>query len=223
MRLSWGNKIKQKKTRKNKKIIVIQVTKEEVFRMNKLKLFWGMVITLAFMLVLAGCSGDSTNSSSTAGRSNVSRDTVYEFYDKVKLNQTKEQVDAELGVTPTESSQLKNSFTYVNEDTSFGVSVLFDENGLATSKTLFYSMTEDLAFLTTKTVTKEQAESIPNGATYDEVKNILGGEGTETSATQIPFEDNKVSYIRVWVNQDGTMLQAVFLTDGTTNNVMYFN
>ena len=126
--------------------------------MNKLKLFWGMVITLAFMLVLAGCSGDSTNSSSTAGRSNVSRDTVYEFYDKVKLNQT-----------------------------------------------------------------KEQAESIPNGATYDEVKNILGGEGTETSATQIPFEDNKVSYIRVWVNQDGTMLQAVFLTDGTTNNVMYFN
>ena len=191
--------------------------------MNKLKLFWGMVITLAFMLVLAGCSGDSTNSSSTAGRSNVSRDTVYEFYDKVKLNQTKEQVDAELGVTPTESSQLKNSFTYVNEDTSFGVSVLFDENGLATSKTLFYSMTEDLAFLTTKTVTKEQAESIPNGATYDEVKNILGGEGTETSATQIPFEDNKVSYIRVWVNQDGTMLQAVFLTDGTTNNVMYFN
>jgi hypothetical protein len=191
--------------------------------MNKLKLFLGMVITLAFMLVLAGCSGDSTNSSSTAGRSDVSRDTVYEFYDKVQLNQTKEQVDAELGVTPTESSQLKNSFTYVNEDTSFGVSVLFEENGVATSKTLFYSMTEDLAFLTTKAVTKEQAESIPNGATYEEVKNILGGEGTETSATQIPFEDNKVSYIRVWVNQDGTMLQAVFLTDGTTNNVMYFD
>ncbi|PKM71415.1 MAG: hypothetical protein CVU92_08575 [Firmicutes bacterium HGW-Firmicutes-17] len=173
-------------------------------------------------VVLAGCGG-STSSGSTAGQSTVSKDTVYEFYDKVQFDQTKEQVDAELGITPTESSQMKNSFTYVNEDTSFGVSVLFGENGLATSKTLFYSMTEDLAFLTPKAVTKEQAESIPEGATYDEVKNILGGDGTETSATQIPFEDNKVSYIRVWVNQDGTMLQAVFLTDGTTNNIMFFD
>ncbi|WP_373481691.1 hypothetical protein [Acetobacterium sp.] len=190
--------------------------------MNRFKLYLVMGITIAFILVLAGCSGDSTTSS-TAGQSNISRATVYDFYDKVQLDQTKEQVDAELGVTPTESSQMENSFTYVNDDTSFGVSVLFDENGIATSKTLFYSMTEDLAFLTTKAVTKEQAESIPDGATYDEVKNILGGEGTETSATQIPFEDNKVSYIRVWINQDGTMLQVVFLTDGTTGKVMFFD
>jgi hypothetical protein len=190
--------------------------------MNKLKVSLIIGIGVLLAVVLAGCGG-STSSGSTAGQSNVSRDTVYEFYDKVQLDQTKEQVDAELGVIPTESTQLKNSFTYVNDDTSFGVSVLFDENGMATSKTLFYSMTEELAFLTTKAVTEEQAESIPDGATYDEVKNILGGEGTETSATQIPFEDNKVSYIRVWVNQDGTMLQAVFLTDGTTNNVMFFD
>lgn len=191
--------------------------------MNKFKLYFMMGIGIMLAIVLAGCSGGSTNSSSSAGQSNVSRATVYEFYDKVQLDQTKEQVDGELGVMPTESAQMKNSFTYVNDDTSFGVSVLFDENGIATSKTLFYPMTEDLAFLTPKAVTKEQAESIPEGATYDEVKNILGGDGTETSATQIPFEDNKVSYIRVWVNQDGTMLQAVFLTDGTTNNIMFFD
>ena len=181
-----------------------------------------MIITMILMTVLVGC-GSNTNNGSTAGQSNVSRDTVYEFYDKVQFDQTKEQVDAELGVTATESSQMENSFTYVNEDTSFGVSVLYDENRLVTSKTLFYSTTEELAFLTTKAVTKEQAESIPEGATYDEVKNILGGEGTETSVTQIPFEDNKLSYIRVWINQDGTMLQIVFLTDGTIGNVKFFN
>ncbi len=191
--------------------------------MNKSKPYLMMGIGMLLAIVLTGCSGGSTNSSSSAGQSNVSSATVYEFYDKVQFDQTKEQVDAELGITPTESSQMENIFTYVNEDTSFGVSVLYDENRLVTSKTLFYSMTEDLAFLTPKAVTKEQAESIPEGATYDEVKNILGGDGTETSATQIPFEDNKVSYIRVWVNQDGTMLQAVFLTDGTTNNIMFFD
>lgn len=191
--------------------------------MNKFKLCLVMVITMILMTVLVGC-GSNKNSGSTAGQSNVSKDTVYEFYDKVQFDQTKEQVDAELGVTATESSQMENSFTYVNEDTSFGVSVLYDENRLVTSKTLFYSTTEELAFLTTKAVTKEQAESIPEGATYDEVKNILGGEGTETSATQvIPFENDKVSYIRVWINQDGTMLQAVFLPDGTTNNIMFFD
>ena len=191
--------------------------------MNKLKLYLVMGMGIKLLLVLVGCGGN-TKSGSTVSQPNVSRDAVYEFYDKVQFDQTKEQVDAILGVIPTESTQLKNSFTYVNEDTSFGVSVLFDEeNGLATSKTLFYSMTEDLAFLTKKAVTEELAESIPNGSTYDEVKNILGGEGTETSATQIPFEDNKVSYIRIWVNQDGTMLQTVFLTDGTTNNVMFFD
>lgn len=190
--------------------------------MTRLKLLLVLGVVMILVSVLVGCGGN-TNSGSTTGQSNVSRDTVYEFYDKVQLDQNKEQVDAELGVLPTESAQMKNSFAYVNDNTGFGVSVLFDENGLATSKTLFYPMTEDLAFLTTKPVTEAQAESIPDGATYDEVKKILGGDGTETSATQIPFEDNKVSYIRVWVNQDGTMLQAVFLTDGTTSNVMFFD
>ncbi|MDK2942366.1 MAG: hypothetical protein PWP56_1879 [Acetobacterium sp.] len=189
--------------------------------MNRLKFSLVAGITVTLVLVLSGC-GSNANSGS-AGQSNLSRDTVYEFYDAVQLDQTKQQVDAELGVTPTESTQIGNVFTYVNNDTGFGVSVMFDENGMATSKTLFYSLTKDLAFLTTKAVTKEQAESIPEGATYDEVKNILGGEGTETSVTQIPFEDNKLSYIRVWINQDGTMLQIVFLTDGTIGNVKFFN
>ncbi len=190
--------------------------------MNRFKLMLVAGVVMLVASVLIGCANNTGNSNAT-GQPDVSRDTVYEFYDKVQLDQTKEQVDAELGVLPTESTQMKNSFVYVNDDTGFGVSVLFDENDSAFSKTLFYPMTEDLAFLTSKPVTEAQAESIPDGATYDEVKNILGGDGTETSATQIPFENNQVSYIRVWVNQDGTMLQAVFLVDGTTSNVMYFD
>ncbi len=190
--------------------------------MNRFKLFLVMGIAIMLVSFLAGCGGNA-NSGSTAGKPNVSRDTVYEFYDKVQLDQTKEQVDDELGVTPTESTQMENIFVYVNEDTGFGVSVMFNENGLATSKTLFYPNNEDLAFLTPKAVTQEQADKVPDGATYDEVKTILGGDGIETSATQIPFDDNKVSYIRIWANKDGSLLQAVFLTDGTTSNVMFYD
>lgn len=190
--------------------------------MKRLKLSIVMGIAATLILVQTGCGG-SENGGSATGQSDLSRDTVYEFYDAVELDQTKAEVDAKLRVTPTESAQMGNIFTYVNEDSGFGVSVMFDENGIATSKTLFYSMTKDLAFLTKKAVTKEQAENIPDGATYDDVKNMLGGDGTETSVTQIPFEDNKLSYIRVWINPDGTMLQVVFLTDGTIGKVMFFD
>lgn len=190
--------------------------------MKKVKLFSMVIISLLLVLTVAGCGGNSGGSSS-GSQSSSSKETVFEFYDKVQLDQTKEQIDAELGVTPTESTQMENIFVYVNEDTGYGVSVLFNENGLATSKTLFYPTAEELAFLTAKAVTQEQADSIPDGATYEEVKTILGEDGIETSATQIPFDDNKVSYIKIWVNKDGSMLQAVFLTDGTTSNVMFFD
>lgn len=190
--------------------------------MQKVKLLAMAIIGMLLVITVAGCGGNKEGSSS-GSQSSGSRETVFEFYDKVQLDQTKEQVDAELGVTPSESRQMENIFVYVNEDTGFGVSVLFNEAGLATSKTLFYPTVEELAFLTTKKVTEEQADSIPDGATYDDVKSILGGDGIETSATQIPFEDNKVSYIRIWVNPDGSMLQTVFLTDGTTSDAMFYD
>jgi len=181
-----------------------------------------VIISLLLAFTVAGCGGSSGGSSS-GSQSSGSKETVFEFYDKVQLDQTKAQIDAELGVTPTESTQMKNIFVYVNEDTGFGVSVMFNENGLATSKTLFYPTAEELAFLTTKAVTQEQADKIADGTSYEEVKTALGGDGIETSATQIPFDDNKISTIRIWVNKDGSMIQAVFGTDGTTNNVMFFD
>lgn len=190
--------------------------------MKKRKLFSAAIIGFLVVLMVSGCGGNSGGSNSES-QSSGSKETVFEFYNKVQLDQTKAQVDAELGVTPQESTQMENIFVYVNEDTGFGVSVMYNENGLATSKTLTYPNVEDLAFLTPKTVTQEQADSIPDGATYDEIKSILGEDGIETSATQIPFDDNKVSYIRIWANKDGSMLQTVFLTDGTTNNVMFFD
>jgi hypothetical protein len=176
-------------------------------------------VILISPMVLAGCN---SSVSSSGNQTSISKQTVFNFYDKVQMAQTKEQVDSELGVVPTESTQLKNVFNYTDEETSFGVSVLFNENGTVMSKTLLYSNRKDIAFLTNKAVTQEQADKIKNGANYEEVKTILGAEGTEINATQIPFEDNKESYIRVWVNDDESMVQVVFGTDGTVNSVMFF-
>ncbi|HEY5555524.1 hypothetical protein [Acetobacterium sp.] len=181
-----------------------------------------MVTMVSLLVLISGCSGN-TGSTDQTNQTKLSKETVFDFYNKVQLDQTKDQVDAELGVVPTESSQLKNSFTYTDENTGFGVSVLFNENNQAASKTLFYPVREELAFLTSKPVTQEQADKITDGLTYDQVKSLLGGEGIEVSTTQIPFDNNKLSSIRIWVNSDGSMIQTVFGTDGMTNNTMFFN
>ena len=146
--------------------------------MKKLKFYLLLAIGILVVFTLSACGG-SGGGSSSGSQSSGSKETVFEFYDKVQLDQTKAQVDAELGVTPNESTQMENIFSYVNEDTGFGVSVMFNENGLATSKTLLFPNNEDLAFLTPKAVTQEQADKIPDGATYDEIKTILGEDGIE--------------------------------------------
>ena len=178
-----------------------------------------MSVILIFPMVLAGCN---SSVASSGNQTSISKQTVFNFYDQVQMDQTKDQVDSELGVVPTESTQLKNVFNYTDEETSFGVCVLFNENGTVISKTLLYSNRKDIAFLTNKSVTQKQADQIKNGMSYEEVKTILGAEGTEINATQIPFEDNQESFIRVWVNDDESMLQVVFGTDGNVNSVMFF-
>lgn len=109
---------------------------------------------------------------------------------------------------------IKNAFNYNDEDISYGVSILLNENGLVTSK--------DMAFLTANVVTQEQADKITDGMSYNEVKSLLGSEGTEINETQISFEDNKVSYTRVWVNDDDSMIQVIFDANGTINNDMFY-
>lgn len=196
--------------------------------MKKMKWLFGLAVIALMALALTGCGGtgssSSENSSGGSAQSSGSKEAVYEFYNKVQLDQTKEQIDATLGVEPRQSSQLETCYGYVNQDTSFGVDVVYDENGKAMSKTLTYPNREDIAFMTQKPVTQEQADQITDGMSYDAVKTLLGGDGIETSVTEIPFADNQLSYIRVWVNKDESMLQVVFGTDGTVaGNSMFFD
>lgn len=184
----------------------------------------GFILMVAFLIVLIpGCgqNSSSTNQGNTP-EENISEETVFDFYNRVEIGQTKDQVDAELVVVPTESAMLENAYIYTDENTGYGVSVIYNENSQITSKTLFYPEIKDLAFLFSTEVTQEQADRITDGMTYDEVKSLLGEDGIEINATQIPFENNMLSFIRIWVNEDGSMIQVVFGTDGTVNNSMFF-
>ena len=111
----------------------------------------------------------------------------------------------------------------MNEETSYGVSVLFDDKDKIMSKTLIASDYKELGFLFDKKFTQEQADKIKKGMSYDDVKKLLGCDGVETSQTQISFADNKIAKICIWVNKDGSKIQDVIGTDGTANDASFFD
>lgn len=198
--------------------------------MRNIKKFKLLPLVLAiFMLagIFAGCDSDSKSSksskSSNEKSSGVSKETVFEFYNKVEIGMTKEKVDSALGVSGKHSSQLGGLFDYLSEKTGYGVSVLFDDKNSVMAKTLLYPDREDIAPLFTKKFTQEQSDNIKDGMSYDDVKKLVGEDGAEINETQIAFDDNKSSYIYIWVNDDDTMLQVTFGTDGKSNGSMFFD
>lgn len=194
------------------------------------------LIVLAIVLILAalftslgGCGKKSPSTTTTTDSgpainttSTEARQKVFALYDKVQLNQTKIEVDAALGTGKQDESYDK-AYNYMDKDNKYGVSVIFNDSHQATSKTAIYQTHKELAPLTGKAVTRAQSNQILKGMKYDEVKAVLGSEGVEVSATQIPFENKKVSYILRWANTDGSCIQVVLLTDGTVGNVLYFD
>lgn len=193
--------------------------------MSKLRTLALIMAVVLIAVLTAACSKNTGTTQSTTAKqsSSISKDVIFDFYNKVQIDQTKEQADAEIGIAGKESTQLKNSYSYTSEDTGYGVSVIFSDANKATSKTLFYSDRKELAGLFNKTVTQAQSDTIKKGMTYEQIKSILGEDGIEVSTTQISFDNNKLSSICIWVNEDGSMIQIVFGTDGTSNDAMFFD
>ena len=192
--------------------------------MSKLRTLALITAVVLIAVLTAACSKSiGTTQSTTAKQSSITKDVIFDFYNKVQIDQTKEQVDAELGVAGSAIAQLKNSYSYTNADTGYGVSVILSDANKVSSKTVIYTERKELAVLFNKTVTQAQSDTIKKGMTYDQIKGILGEDGIEVSTTQIPFNDNKLSSIRIWVNEDGSMIQIVFGTDGTSNDAMFYD
>ena len=177
-----------------------------------------MVFCLAGSLLLTGCASNtkSTTTDKSASTSVSTKEETktkkFEMYNKVSIGMTKAQVDVAVGVTPTESTDktVANHYVYKGSKDVFGVSVLYNEQNKAYSKTVIYISHADIASLTAKPVTAEQEKKITEGMTYQEVKEILGGEGVECSITASDKTLINQGVIRRWANSDGSSAQVVF-------------
>ncbi|MDD3306434.1 MAG: hypothetical protein PHO29_04960 [Acetobacterium sp.] len=187
-----------------------------------------LLVLLVFASVfMAGCSQQSsqdTGGSSEAGGGNETTDStaaldkIYAFYDKVQLGQTKAEVDTALGVTAKEP--MTDVFQYTDKNGNgvmIGLSSVFSQDG--TTKVVFNKSVEGLqAYLITlpddQRVTNEQAQSVTEGMTYEEIKAKLGGDGYELSSAQ-GFE-GKAEIDRVWMKDGISMITVKFSgPDGT--------
>lgn len=182
----------------------------------------GLLIVVLFCLLIlvsacgqSGTTNDSvTESQENAGDTNstVAEEDVKNFYDKVQFGQTKEEVDALLGVTPT--SVVDDAYDYVDENGN-GVTVIFYVRSLgdpdpkvALSKRLIGTEKLIVATPDDQRITDEQAEKITEGMTYDEIKAILGQEGIEVSSTEGSNDLPEVE--RYWIKNGISMLSVTF-------------
>ncbi|WP_373482205.1 hypothetical protein [Acetobacterium sp.] len=180
-----------------------------------------MAIMISASVFMAGCSQQSTQDTgggTDGADSTAALEKIYTFYDKVQLGQTKAEVDTALGVTAKEP--MADIFQYTDKNGNgvmIGLSSAFSQDG--TSKFVFDKRVEGLeAYLIKlpddKRITAEQAQSITEGMTYEEVKAKLGGEGYELNSTQ-GFE-GKPEITRVWMKKGISMLTVKFSgPDGT--------
>ncbi len=198
---------------------------------NLLQLIKILIIVLSVVILVTGCfpkaaenKDDHGSKPTTENKTQVSPlpkvgqdQPFYDFYNKVAINQTKAEVDSALGVEAV--SDTDGSYIYTDPNTDFSVNVIYSASDLVTAKILIPPAGggEWMKF-STATVTESQVPSIAEGMTYDEVKNILGGEGLELAVMIYPGTKDLVVYVLTWINPDFSSLSVVF--DGETGKVL---
>ncbi|WKY45788.1 hypothetical protein Q5O14_06730 [Eubacteriaceae bacterium ES2] len=166
-----------------------------------------VVITLSF-LTLTACSQQSALSD------------PFDFYNRVELGETKDQVEADLGVTGVLSD---GTYQYVDEATGFGVMVVYDSGNTVNMKTIYNADETEIMALSDAVVTEEQGNSITEGMSYDDVVSLLGTEGIEIIQMVNPSDMDKPIHMMIWFNQDNTGLYVTFLGEkGLVLSVNYY-
>lgn len=195
--------------------------------MNKLKNFM-LIISCCIILTLVfiACSSSSSDSPPANNSTDAKDSNVLEFYKKVELGMTKDQVDTALGLeakADTSQFAIKGSYNYEDFDTGYGVSIIYNDKNLVFAKTAIYGSNSEIASLCKKAVKEEQVDKITKGMAYKEIINLLGGEGVECNLTASETDGSVIGLIRRWANKDGSGIQVIFSKDDTVQDAMYFN
>lgn len=165
-----------------------------------------VVIGMAFSLI--GCGKQ------------LPEENAYRFYNLIQVGQTRSEVEAALGVTPEESN---GEFTYVNEDTGFGVTITYDASNKVTSKAIYNADEDKVLRYNESEVSIHQKDSITQGMTYEEVTKILGSEGLEIGTIENPLDKTTPIYVMIWINEDKTGYFISFVgKKGTVSTVEYY-
>jgi hypothetical protein len=145
---------------------------------------------------------------------------AYRFYNLIQVGQTRSEVEAALEVIPEESN---NEFTYVNEDTGFGVTITYDASNKVTSKIIYNADEDKIIRYNESEVNEDQKASIVQGMTYEEVTKILGSEGLEIGTLENPLDKTTPIYVMMWMNKDKTGYFISFVgKKGTVSVVEYY-
>ncbi|WP_373483206.1 hypothetical protein [Acetobacterium sp.] len=201
---------------------------------NLRRLMMVLIVILGILVVASGCfpkgsekSGDNNSKATNENEKASEASTIpkigqdqpfYEFYNKVAINQTKEQVDSALGVEPLMDTD--GSYLYSDAATGYTINVFYSASGLVTTKVLIVMAAGDEWLkISPAAVTESQELKIVEGMTYDEVKSILGSDGLELAAMIYPGTKDKILVTLAWVNPDFSSLNVAF--DGDTGKVFY--
>lgn len=186
--------------------------------MSKIKLsrlLLAIIFFLSLVVILFGCS---QNDSSTSKENTTTSDAntaieipndnvIFNFYNKVKMDQTKDEVENAIGMVAELGED--GLYTYVDANTGYGVFVNYNEGNRVIIKGIFTpDGASELIALSDATVTEDQVANISQGMTYEEVKTILGEEGLEIICAANPQDKDKPLYGMAWLNEDGSSISV---------------
>ena len=191
--------------------------------MSKKKLSRFLLVIILFLgcvVIFLGCSqndsnkvtknetkSDSSTTAENSGNGIANDNVIFNFYNKVYMDQTKADVEAATGIVAELGEN--GLYTYVDPNTGYGVFVNYNDGNRVIVKGIFTPVgAAELIALSNATVTEDQVASITKGMTYEEVKTILVGEGLEIVCTVNPQDLAKPLYLMVWLNNDGSSLSV---------------
>jgi hypothetical protein len=169
-----------------------------------------VLVILAMLVMLSGCTGT---------KNEVANNPDY-FYSQVQLGMEKSQVESALGVKPEEIDETN---VYTDEQTGFGVQISYDVSDRVVSKILYHEDDSEIMGLSDASVSEEQMANITEGMPYNEVKSLLGSDGTEIIEMANPVDVNNPIIMMIWFNDDQTGFYVTFLGhQGTVKSVKFW-
>lgn len=176
----------------------------------------GVILLVAMMLTISGCTRTPTKTTDTASapvESTITKTVnpaiaaaaqqALKFYQSVTLDQPRDQLETMLGVSG--EVQADGQMAYRDPASGYGVLIKFDADDKVFAKRLIpTAKAPELAALNPLPVTDKQAYRMAAGMPFYEVQDVMGSDGIEISLSKPEPGDPKQITGLGWFNPDGS-------------------